>query len=487
MSWLSYSLIPQFHSWRINAVENNTNLTADLNPAAPAISHQSNSQTRLIEGYVVTQSGKPVSGITLTIASESSNSKYHKSAIKKTESNEQGYFQINTEQPGDFSIVTDATYIYKSSTSYVDKVDELLRIELDFQERISVSGRVMDIYGIPVQGAAIYCNSKNTISKTDGEGNFNVQVMQSNFSNPRLTVIRGGYVPVELILHEQHYADKNGIEITLEPSIHTMTLQGWIGDTSGFGLSGQRIYMSSLDIDSKEPNIEDHFAYSDIDGRFEFEGIFADSAYLLEVYPTITQGKVIVKKINTSSNMESVSITVESIKLDSLAGIITDLDLNPLPNIQINISSKVSTNYSKRIRTNDAGEFFIEQFPIGPMTFHTSRLPYLAVLGIEHMPSERQQIKVPVDYGWTAFSGRISSIDGNPVAFAIVELRADFQLDKVHSSSSRIAFTDDNGVFEFKNVGKGLHSLSVISRGHTGLQTSYYIDDQSMVENITLD
>ncbi len=485
-SWLSYILILQFIMWLPDAADKKFRSVPELNAVLSESSNHSNTLSRLIEGRVVTYWGKPVSGISLTIPSEPFNNQFQNSPSNKAVSNKDGYFLIRTALPPGFSILTKATNVYKSSTSYVDSYSKILRIELRFQELIRVSGKVMDTFGIPVQGATIYYDSKNALSKSDEGGRFDIQVSQTRLSNPKLTVIRGGYKPVELTLNEQHYANKKGIDIRLEHSIHTMTAQGWIGDVSGFGLSGQRIYMSSINDDIREPDIEDYFALSDLEGLFEFEGIIADRAYQLEVYPTISQGKMIHKTINTSSDMDPINITVESIQLAPLAGIITDLDLNPLPDIQININSKVSTNYNMRVNTNDAGEFYIKQFPVGSITFQTSNLPYLTVLGIEHIPSERQQIKVPIDLGQTSFSGRINSMDGNPVAFAIVALKAFFQLGKTQSSSNRITFTDVNGVYEFNNVGRGLHNLSVISKEYSGVQLSYYIDEKSMIENITL-
>jgi len=464
---------------RANTAESTSNNNGEINTIEIVTAHV----PHLIDGYVVDPWGSPVSGLKLRISSVANTNNLSANETNQVVSNNTGYFQFNVDQLGRYLIITDATAVFKSSTSPVSRTNRKIRIELSLKEQVVLFGRVTDTRGIPVPSAIISGRYNKKLAETDSIGRFQIVVAISLFGNPKISVARSGYQSLFITLDKKHYIDQQELEITLDFSTETMTVRGWIGNTYGQALPSQKIELLTPSINKFKSNTEDYSTYSDLGGFFEIEGVLVDNTYQLEVLPKTSHQKLINRNVYISTSMEPLKIILEPLELNSITGIITDFELNPLPNFKMSISSEASASYNNRFVTDDAGQFYIEQFPVGQVTFQTFRPPLYKVLGIEVSSS---QIRVPIDYGWHIFSGRVNNIDGSPVRLALVELEANIKLGEIKSQSKRKTYTDRDGFFKFKNLGKGSHNLTVYIKGSPGYQQSYNIGHPNIVEHITL-
>ena len=103
----------------------------------------------------------------------------------------------------------------------------------------------------------------------------------------------------------------------------------------------------------------------------------------------------------------------------------------------------------------------------------TKRYASLEVNGITLGQSDLRDVELVLDWGLHTLVGSVLDEDGRPIAGAQVSLSWSQRDGNTTSRSLRRGLTDDQGRFQFSQLGAGVHRLDANASGYAPLQISY--------------
>ncbi len=246
----------------------------------------------------------------------------------------------------------------------------------------------------------------------------------------------------------------------VEPGI---TLNGWIGSESGTGLEGIEIEIESHGFDGEE--IVATGATSNASGEFFLENIVPERQYKLEIKPQHSYAGHSLDSFTADSAEALKKITLTRIELVDAEGMIVDTNLAPVADFELSIRSLVAQFPDRAIRSDSSGYFKLTAFPAGELRTATNASDYYRIKGLELRPDEYRNLTLIIDRGNHHLSGWVSDDNGAPLAQVQVTLKSAFATDEYHSFSYRSTVTDDNGGFEFSQLGGHRLTLGIYASG----------------------
>ena len=137
----------------------------------------------------------------------------------------------------------------------------------------------------------------------------------------------------------------------------------------------------------------------------------------------------------------------------------------PVPYFSLWLRNEQARGKSLQVTGNADGYFEVEKFPAGSLTLQTRSSPQLRISGIRLDANSEKYVELILDWGEATLEGRISDVNGNPLASAQVNLDWRDSENAVHSRSTRKTATDNMGLFQFTRLGPGTRQLSVSADG----------------------
>lgn len=241
------------------------------------------------------------------------------------------------------------------------------------------------------------------------------------------------------------------------------SLSGWVGTESGSGLEGIQIEIQSLGFDGEEKVTTT--VTSKASGGFQLENIVPDRQYRLEIKPQRSYAGHSLDSFTTDSAEALEEITLVRIELVDAEGMIVDTDLAPVADFELSVRSLAAQFPDRVIRSDSSGYFKLTAFPAGELRIATNASDYYRIKGIKLRPDEYRNLTLIIDRGSYHLSGWVSDDNGAPLAQAQVTLKSAFATDEYHSFSYRSAVTDDNGGFEFAQLGGHRLTLGIYASG----------------------
>jgi hypothetical protein len=255
-------------------------------------------------------------------------------------------------------------------------------------------------------------------------------------------------------------ASENPASAAAEPGT---SLSGWVGTESGSGLEGIQIEIQSLGFDGEEKVTTT--VTSKASGGFQLENIVPDRQYRLEIKPQRSYAGHSLDSFTTDSAEALEEITLVRIELVDAEGMIVDTDLAPVADFELSVRSLAAQFPDRVIRSDSSGYFKLTAFPAGELRIATNASDYYRIKGIKLRPDEYRNLTLIIDRGSYHLSGWVSDDNGAPLAQAQVTLKSAFATDEYHSFSYRSAVTDDNGGFEFAQLGGHRLTLGIYASG----------------------
>jgi hypothetical protein len=111
------------------------------------------------------------------------------------------------------------------------------------------------------------------------------------------------------------------------------------------------------------------------------------------------------------------------------------------------------------LRTDNIGNFMINDAPSGDLLFYTRSAPQIQINGVYLPPDKTQNVNLVVDWGNYEFEGRVLDFASNPVPGATLLLTWFQQKNGIRSRSIRKAITDRDGLFRFTQLALGQRTL----------------------------
>lgn len=248
------------------------------------------------------------------------------------------------------------------------------------------------------------------------------------------------------------------------PAESGIDLAGWVGNANGTGLGGIEIEAESLGFDGEE--IVTIAATSNGSGDFLLENIVSERQYKLEIKPQDSYAGHRLDAFTSSSADALKKIILDRIELVDVEGMIVDTNLAPVADFELSVRSLAVEFPDRIIRSDSTGYFKLSAFPAGELRIATNASDYYRIKGLELRPDEYHNLTLMIDRGNYHLSGWVSDDNGAPLAQVQVTLKSAFATDDYHSFSYRSTVTDDNGGFEFAQLGGHRLSLGVYAKGY---------------------
>ena len=304
--------------------------------------------------------------------------------------------------------------------------------------------------------------------------------------NPVLRYFHSGFQDKRIELNSEALKDKTNLtlDVVLQDDQDSISVDGWLGNNIGVGLSGIKIQITSRS--SQGLDIVFHTVFSDDKGYFRLDGISSGEAYKLTVYSPPEYLFYVDEEFVVSQTSAQINITLESLDFVDIDGMIVNSNAEPIPNFEIYIRNESTGTHVRKIVSDSSGYFSLPNFPSGEVSLSTQGPEYFKINGLFFKPNEYRHLNLQVDKGDHYLSGWVSDENGTPLKGALVQLNAKTVIDGVEYSSYRVKGTDSNGNFDFNNLDGGEHLLTVEAYGFSDQEIVHQFESQAEKLYITL-
>ena len=354
----------------------------------------------------------------------------------------------------------------KDSTTTAIAITESGDRENQEPGQITVFGQVTDDNGRPIWDALVSDESQFGSVRTNRSGEFQILLTIPKFKKPFLNFLRRGFqetrmgVPVNNRSADNRYQ----INVSMSPAQHSTNSRGWIRNELGEGVAGQKILLRVKG--GQEGGYHFYAVISDSKGEFLFEGIRSRLDYRLEIEASERYAGFILDPYRVSKFTPDATITLDSLELTSIDGLIVDSNGAPIADFSLTVQN-LSVDYPVRRITSDASGFFkLEDFPAGELKISTNSPAFIKFTGFVLDQNEYRVLTLAIDRGNYHLTGWVGDEHGLPMANARVTLKSVLALDDYHSYAHRSIVTGTNGEFEFNDLGDIPHTLTVYARGY---------------------
>lgn len=264
--------------------------------------------------------------------------------------------------------------------------------------------------------------------------------------------------------------------INIDPGASTdlpesVFVQGGVNDQLGQGIRDMQIEISHKD--SLTGNQKIYTATTDHRGEFLFDAIPPGNNYRLEVLSSGTYLGILVDSFAISIDMPLVMLTLDSIELVTVDGMIVDVDNAPVANFEMLVQNVGIAYPGRRIISDSSGFFHLAGFPGGELQISTRGAEHFKISGISLNSNMYRNLTLVLDKGGYHLSGWVSDEFDAPITQARVTLTSILNREDYQSSSYRSRVTDSNGVFAFAELGGQEHLLSIDAIGYETRQINY--------------
>jgi hypothetical protein len=264
----------------------------------------------------------------------------------------------------------------------------------------------------------------------------------------------------------------------------TVTVGGRVGNASGSPLADVEIEMESRGFDGEE--ISRTRVVSDRLGNFSLQ-LVPSRQYLLSIEARGDYAGYRLEAFTDSSALPLKNIILERLELVDIDGMIVDTNQAPVADFELRLRHLTLDFPDRHIRSDSSGYFSIRGFPAGEWRIASDTSDYYRIKGLEIQPGAYRNLTLMIDRGNYYLSGWVSNTSGFPVPGVIIRLKSAFATDEYHSFSYRSARTDENGIFEFADLGGHQVTLGVYRPGFRTLirkhEFSSYSDNIEIVIN----
>lgn len=263
-----------------------------------------------------------------------------------------------------------------------------------------------------------------------------------------------------------------------------VSVRGLVVNRLGHIISGMQIEISPKNRSAWQQDL--YTVTTDHRGEFRIDAIPPATDYRLEVLASGTYLGTLLNPLRVEQDMPYVTITLESVELVTVDGMIVGSNDAPVADFEIMVQNIGIAYPGRKITSDSSGFFQLADFPAGELQLSTSGAEHFKITGVTLRSGEYRNLMLALDKGNYHLSGRVNDEFGAPFAQARVVLTSEFSRGDHHSSSYRFKVTDSNGGFTFSGVGGQGHQLSVDAIGYERQELSYRFQSFSDDINIQL-
>lgn len=258
---------------------------------------------------------------------------------------------------------------------------------------------------------------------------------------------------------------------------HGVDVTGKVRDQLNQSISGLRIEIGLKNTAAGQQDLLT--ATTDSNGEFVIRDVTPNNEYRLEVFGSGAYAGFVLNPLAVKVDMDSVSITVDSIELVSVDGMLVDVDNSPVPDFEILVRNIGMAFPGGKIVSDSSGFFELNEYPAGDLQLSTNGDDHFKLSGISLQPNEYRNLTLMLDKGSYHLSGWVSDDLGAPILQARVVMTSLFTHEGIDSYSYRFRLTDQNGEFEFSDLGGLEHKLVIDATGYESRIWNYQFESFS--------
>ncbi len=238
------------------------------------------------------------------------------------------------------------------------------------------------------------------------------------------------------------------------PNFDQAILWGTLQTETGEIISGEELQLYSASLNKQHTTTSQH------NGEFSIDDISPAKDYRISVSP-----RGMYQRYNADIEIDSsqtyTDVVLQSLPAGLLVGRIVDVRGNPVPQFEISVRSLSKTGWSKKVASNEIGQFEVDQVPQGELEIFTGFTKQLKITGLFFAVESASEFILVVDVGPYSIMGNVYDNHGEPVAGASVLLSWVYRSGVIRSISNRRTMADSRGEFVIDGLGVGPHDLIV--------------------------
>jgi protocatechuate 3,4-dioxygenase beta subunit len=431
-----------------------------------------------IEGIVVDRYGNPQEGFQMQARDLDSNQ-----WVNGSQTATGGVFKIDSLAEGRYGILVNNSNSWRNDMPVSAEVNLVrgepvkgLRIVYEGPEGLTISGRVTNRDGDPVESAYLNANGRSSFgsARTDNEGRyeiagleeglFNIQVQHGGHSGTNEREIPAGSTDIDFVL-----AGRGTITGTI------------IAQQSGDPVTNFEMLQRKGNVGKLEPWMESNFrAFHDSEGRFSLPNIEEGDATLIVRANGYAPAFMPVSGVKENEVVDGIVIPMEGgVSLD---GAVADAAGNPVANAQV-FSGAVPDEWQREqgeaARTGSDGTFRLDSLPAGSHTlgvYHPDFAP--TDISVDLSPNYDNTVQITLTMGGMV-EGRVTQ---GGVGVADQHVSVNYMNGRGQNNSAR---TDANGYYSIAGLpdGEAMVYCSVSSPG--GSNRNRQITATILAEQVT--
>ena len=230
---------------------------------------------------------------------------------------------------------------------------------------------------------------------------------------------------------------------------------GRVLDPLGAGVPGERVTLIGPAGGAR------HAAVTDAAGGYRIDGLSPGGPYRVVVEPKGLYRYWVQGGLRLDSPLVELDIELTALERGYLAGTLLDASGLPVPRFALAARSTGGHRWSAPLVSDATGHFEIAGVPEGSLILESHAPTQISIRGVEVDPASPARVYPIVDWGGHRVRGTVTDLSGKPVRGARLSLTWEQDQGGLRSTSVRHALSDQQGAFEFSDLGPGGHELVI--------------------------
>ncbi len=417
-------------------------------PEDPAYANMS------IAGNIVDDDGQPISDVSIDIWPTMSSKK-----AVTVNSDADGRFKLEGLVAGEYRLRTHGHAQYDNYYGRAHAGNNSLSIVLAGLNSVNVRGYVQDQHSLPVSGVQVISPGIDNNLQTGDNGEFNQAVKVTDGSALSLKFRRDGYQSHTTLINTELLEAGEVIELAITLQRGSVTVTGQVVDNLEAPVKNADISLYSASTKAIANGS------SDEEGYFLIKNLLPANDYSMSVHSAGFQSRELQNQ-SIQTGQPAIKLRLQRHAYASFNGRVTDNHGNGLVNLKLLVKTH-GVGGSQAVATTSNGEFTMPKIAAGAVLVYTSGEPWVRAGPFELAPGQSLFQELSVDLGSQWLFGTVTDAYNEPLRGARVTMHVFNQsdIDGTQSNSHRDTSTDNNGEFEFTQLGSGTRSLTVSAPG----------------------
>jgi len=269
------------------------------------------------------------------------------------------------------------------------------------------------------------------------------------------------------------------LDVELQPVGYWTNVSGIVTDEDREPLAGKAVRLRQVG------GRRSYQATTDDRGRYTFDAVEAPVPYILTVSGA-PDHRDYRERIEVTTHAAEIDVVVEPFEFGAVSGRLLNADGEPIPNFSLVLRHAASSTAGAVVSSDADGDFHVPKAPAGELVVSSQSSPAVVVNGLRLEAGGELELPLVLDWGSHELRGTVVDAHRRPVPAAQVVLSWSHTREGVTTMTTRRATTDAQGIFEFRDLGPGPHSIRVNTPGRRPVRVAHDVSRQGYSVMVSL-